>query len=156
MSKNTDKRNPYADTGLMVAVSILIVAVINTLLFDATWESILCIIASVAYCAVSYRYDSGSKTVRSATTAFLTLTAAILIVMIFVDRKAQPKMHAFEGAKTDTIAEEVFVQNKEPELITIIEEDTTEVADTTLVEEDIEQEAEPETTDSLPSQPVTN
>ena len=142
MSSKNNKRNPYADMGLMIAVSILIIMSINCLLFDASWESLIWILSAIAYCFVSYKFDSRSKMVRNSTTALLAISACLLFVVIFVDRKAQPKMHAFEGAKNDTIPEEVFILKKEPEIVQIIE-DTTEVVDTLLDMENNPEEVMP-------------
>lgn len=134
MSESKKKRNSYADMGLMIAVSILIVMSIKCLLFEAGIESIIWIIAALSYCAISYKYDSDSPVVCHATTSLLAFSLLIIAAMVFIDRNAQPKMHAFEGAKVDTLAEEEFELIKEPEITKVIE-DTTEVADTLDMEE---------------------
>lgn len=136
MSEDKKKRNSYADVGLMIAITVLIVEVIKSLLFEIEWDAIWIVLA-IAYCAVSYKYDSESKTIKNCTTAFLCLSALVFASIIVFDRNVQPKMHAFEGAKKDSIAEEEFIQKKEPELTTLIE-DTTEVVDTLALEQEEE------------------
>lgn len=116
MKEEQKKRNPYADMGLMVAITMIIVTILKCLLFDITWESIFWIILATAYCIISYILDSESSKIKHCTTAFLITSVIAFVGIIFMDRKPQPKMHAFEGAKKDTVSEEVFIMKEEPEI----------------------------------------
>lgn len=119
-------RNPYADTGLMIAVAMLIVMVIKSLIFGVTWESIFWFVIAIAYCVVSYKYDSQSKTIKHTTTGFIVLSIIAAFAIAIIDRKPQPKMHAFEQAAKDTTAsEEEFILKPEPELPALEKETTT-------------------------------
>lgn len=110
-------RNPYADTGLMIAVAIIIVMVIKCCIFDITWESCFWFILAVGYCIVSYMYDSQSKVVKHSTTGLLVISVIAAVAFTIIDRKPQPKMHAFEQAAKDTTAtEEEFILKEEPVL----------------------------------------
>lgn len=147
MAEQDKKRNPYADMGLMIAVTIVIVMIIKTLLFANTfdsWECIVLIILAVAYLVVSKKYDSESPVVKHSTTALLCLSILMLTSLFLFDHKSSPKMHAFEGARTDTIPEEEFIQKKEP-TIEIIDSDTITpvIIDSLAVEEgEMEENAE--------------
>ena len=141
MSDEKKIRNSFADLGLIVAVTLIIVTIIRCLIFGIDWEGCLWIILAAAYCFVSHKYDSQSKTVKHSTTVFLALTVLSLTAMVFIDRKPQPKMHAFEGARQDTIPEEEFIQKEEPQLPEL-EKDTMEVVDTLAIDEEMNEENE--------------
>ncbi len=128
MSEEKKKRNSYADLGLVIAVTIIIVMILRCLMFGITWEDIFWIVLSSAYCAISYKFDSESKVIKHSTTAFLLLSVIATAAIVVIDRKPQPKMHAFEGAKEDTIAEEQFIQKEEP-VLPELEKDTEVVID---------------------------
>lgn len=133
MADDNKKRNPYADMGLMIAVTIILVMIIKTLLFANTfnsWECILLILAAVAYLFVTKKYDSESDIIKHSTTALVCITAFALTSLAFFDHKSSPKMHAFEGAKTDTLAEEEFIQRKDPQ----IEKIDTDTVITTVID----------------------
>lgn len=135
MSEQTKRRNPYADTGLMIAVSVIIVMLIKTLLFGATWGSLIWGGFSIIYCFLSYKYNSESKLIKHSTTAFLALSLISFTSILFFDKKARPQMHAFEGAKKDSIDEAEFIIKEEPELPAITEDVNSE-SDTLIIAED--------------------
>lgn len=151
MKSGQKKRNPYADMGLMVAIAIIIVTIIKCLLFDVTWESIFWIVLAVAYCCLSYKFNSESSTIKHCTTGFLLISAIASIAIIYIDRKPQPKMHAFEGVKKDTVSEEVFIMKEEPE-INIEEEEVVQKTDT-LSPETEENEVQEEVTNEENPEP---
>lgn len=148
------RRNPYADTGLVIAATMLMVMIIKCLIFGITLESIFWFILSITYCILSYKFDSYSKAIKHSTTAFLLLSLFMGITFSIIDRKPQPKMHAFEKMEQDTIAEEIVIE--EPVLIeqkeeTIITKDTIVTEEPILSNEESpaaeEQTETPETTE---------
>lgn len=124
-----NKRNPYADCGLLIAISVLIIMIIKCCLFDITWVALLWIILCIVYCFLSYKYDSESKVIKHTTTAFLSISAITFLLFTIFDVKEQPKMNAFEGAKIDTVAEEEFIIKDDPIIKELIE-DTISIKDT--------------------------
>lgn len=137
MADKANKRNSFVDLGLTIAVTIIVIVIIRSLIFGISWEDGFWIILAAAYCAVSYKYDSESPVVKKLTTAFLTLTGVSIVAMLIIGRKPQPTMHAFEGASTDTIAEEEFIVKDDPRIPEIIEDTvvTDTLTDTIFTEE---------------------
>lgn len=108
------KRNPYSDLGLIVAVAAFIIMVLKSLIFDFSWGAIAWILITMGYFVLSYRYDSYSRIIRRATTFYLLLSAVVLVSVVLFDKNARPKIHAFEGAASDSIEEEeIFVADDE-------------------------------------------
>lgn len=109
------KRNPYSDLGLIVAVAAFIIMIVRSLIFSFSWGAIAWILITIGYFVLSYRYDSFSTIVKRATTFYLSLSLLVFVSVILFDKNARPKIHAFEGAATDTIEEEeVFIADDEP------------------------------------------
>lgn len=127
------RRNPYADTGLMIAMAMLIVMIIKCFLFGVTWESFLWFALAIGYCVISYLYDSESKVVRHSTTGLIVLSVIAAVAITIIDRKPQPKMHAFEGVVVDTVKEDEFIQQQEP-ILPELEKETATIPDTILPE----------------------
>ena len=97
-----NKRDSYADLGMIIAIGVFICLLIKSLLFGFTWGCITGIIFSIAYFLVSWKYPSDSKIVKHSTTAFLVLSVLVAVSVVMFDKNARPKMHAFEGTG-DTI-----------------------------------------------------
>lgn len=130
-----NKRNPYADCGLLIAISVLLIMIIKCCLFDITWVALLWIVLSIAYCILSYKFDSESKVIKHATTTYLCVSAIAFVMFTIFDHEEQPKMNAFEGAKIDSVEEEEFVIKDDPIIKELIA-DTITAADTTSVRKD--------------------
>ncbi|MBQ9641995.1 MAG: hypothetical protein IJV06_10635 [Bacteroidaceae bacterium] len=132
------KRNPYADVGLMVAVAVFVVVLIKCLIFGLSWASIACFVFTAAYFLVSALRKSDEPVVRRATTAYLLLMLLLVVSLVLFDKNARPKMHAFEGAAVDTLAEEEFVVEDKEIPVEIVQPDTAETdslsADTAVTE----------------------
>lgn len=147
------RRNPYADTGLVIAATMLMVMIIKCLIFGITLESTFWFILSIAYCILSYKFDSYSKTIKHSTTAFLLLSLIMGITFSIIDRKPQPKMHAFEKMEQDTIVEETVIE--EPVLLEQ-KEVKTMIQDTIVTEEPIQPtEESPTTEEQIETQETT-
>lgn len=134
------KREPYSDLGLIVAVAAFIIMIVKSLLFDLSWSAIVWTCITVGYFVISYKYTSDSKTVKRATTAYLVLSVIALVSLVVFDKNARPKIHAFEGAATDTIVEEEFIiEDKELPYEAApadsVEADTLELSETDFAEE---------------------
>lgn len=102
-------------------------------------ESIIWLAAAIAYCVLSYKYDSYSNIIRHSTSAFLGLSVLVIVAMAFIDRNPQPKMHAFEGAARDSVKpEEIIEEEQIPELPVVMDIDTIKVSDSIppIVEDD--------------------
>lgn len=129
------KRNPFSDLGMVVAISVFICILIKSLLFGFTWGSIVWIIITCAYFFVSAKYDSDSKLVKQSTRAFLILSVLTAVTMALFDRKAMPKMHAFEGTG-DTIQDEQIVDmGPKVTMYEVLPEDTVAQETDSLTEE---------------------
>lgn len=113
--KNHSKRAPYADLGLMTAISILIVMLVKSFLFGFTWGAIAGLAVTAAYLIISAVYRSESNIVRHATTAYLILSALSICSVIMFDKNTRPKMVAFKGVDTDTVkVEETKIEEEVP------------------------------------------
>lgn len=129
------KRNPYSDLGMIVAVSVFICIIIKCLLFGFTWGGIAWLIISCVYFFISWKYPSDGRVVKLATNAFLILSVLTAFAVVMFDKKAMPKMHAFEGTG-DTIQDVQYVdEGPVVEMRDIVPVDTTHV-DTLSVELD--------------------
>lgn len=126
MSEQNKRRNPYSDVGLMIAVSVFIVMIVKCLLFSVTTISIGWIVLCGIYFFLSYKYNSEDKIIKHSTTAFILLSLLLFVSIIFLDTNVKPKMHAFEGAKKDTLTEEEFKMKKDPTIPEEIEQDEDE------------------------------
>lgn len=134
------RRNPYSDLGLLLAASIFICILIKSMLFGITWGGIVWMLISCLYFYVSWKYSSEDKIVKHATTSFLVLSLITVVCVVMFDKKAMPKMHAFEGTG-DTIQDVRFV-DEGPVVVTYEESpaDTTEVDSMTSETESFEGE----------------
>jgi hypothetical protein len=121
------KRNSYADLGLVVAVAVFIILLIKSSIFGLSWFSLVCLVLTVAYFAISYFNSSHSSVVRRATTAYLLLMLFSLVGVVLFDKNAHPKMHAFEGAAVDSVVEEEFVIEDRDIPVEIVPQDTLNV-----------------------------
>ena len=128
------RRNPYSDLGLVVAISIFICILVKSFLFGFTWIGIIWLLLSCAYFYVSWRGPSEGKVVKHATTIFLVLSAVALIGILLFDKNARPEMHAFEGTG-DTIQDAVIVEEEPIVPIYVMEPGDTIVSDTLLDDE---------------------
>lgn len=128
------RRNPYSDLGLVVAISIFICILVKSFLFGFTWIGIIWLLLSCAYFYVSWRGPSEGKVVKHATTIFLVLSAVALIGILLFDKNARPEMHAFEGTG-DTIQDAVIVEEEPIVPIYVMEPEDTLVSDTLLADE---------------------
>ena len=128
------RRNPYSDLGLVVAISIFICILVKSFLFGFTWIGIIWLLLSCAYFYVSWREPSDSKVVKHTTTLFLVLSAVALIGILLFDKNARPEMHAFEGTG-DTIQDAVIVEEEPIVPIYVMEPGDTIVSDTLLDDE---------------------
>ncbi len=146
------KRHPFSDLGMVIAVCVFICIFIKSLLFGFTWGSIAWIVISCAYFYVSARYDSYSKRVKNSTVAFLILSVVAAAAVVMFDKKAMPKMHAFEGTG-DTIQDAQLIDvGPKVTMYETLPEDTTTYASDSIAEEQevtlddlLEEEANPET-----------
>lgn len=114
MSEQQKRRNPYSDVGLMISMSVFIVMIVKCLLFNVSIVSIGWIVLCGIYFIISYKYDSEDKIIKHSTTAFIVLSVLLFASIVIFDQNAKPKMHAFEGAKKDTLIEEEFKMKKDP------------------------------------------
>ena len=128
------RRNPYSDLGLVVAISIFICILVKSFLFGFTWIGIIWLLLSCAYFYVSWRGPSEGKVVKHATTIFLVLSAVAIIGILLFDKNARPEMHAFEGTG-DTIQDAVIVEEEPIVPIYVMEPGDTIVSDTLLDDE---------------------
>lgn len=101
-------RNPYSDLGLIIAASVFICIFIKSLLFGITWGGLVWIAISCLYFYVSWKYPSDDEIVKNSTTAYLLLSVVTVVCVVLFDKKAMPKMHAFEGTG-DTIQDVRYV-----------------------------------------------
>jgi hypothetical protein len=131
------RRNPYSDLGLVVAISIFICILVKSFLFGFTWIGIIWLLLSCAYFYVSWREPSDSKVVKHTTTLFLVLSAVALIGILLFDKNARPEMHAFEGTG-DTIQDAVIVEEEPIVPIYVMEPGDTLVSDTLLDDETLD------------------
>ena len=131
------RRNPYSDLGLVVAISIFICILVKSFLFGFTWIGIIWLLLSCAYFHVSWREPSDSKVVKHTTTIFLVLSAVTLIGILLFDKNARPEMHAFEGTG-DTIQDAVIVEEEPIVPIYVMEPGDTLVSDTLLDDETLD------------------
>lgn len=131
------RRNPYSDLGLVVAISIFICILVKSFLFGFTWIGIIWLLLSCAYFYVSWREPSDSKVVKHTTTIFLVLSAVALIGILLFDKNARPEMHAFEGTG-DTIQDAVIVEEEPIVPIYVMEPGDTLVSDTLLDDETLD------------------
>lgn len=143
--KRHPKRHPYADMGMMIAVAVFVIIVVKCLLFGVTWVSIMWLALVLAYFTVSLRHGSHTAMVKHATTAFLLLSVVAVVSIITFDRKARPKMHAFEGALNDTIEEEEFIVTDRPsievvEIVDTVRNDTIADTDDDAPDEDADED----------------
>jgi hypothetical protein len=120
------RRNSYADMGLVVATSVFICILVKCFLFGITWVSIFWMTLACVYFYVSWRYPSDSKLVKHSTTIFFVLSAIAIAGVAMFDKNARPVMHAFEGTG-DTIKDVSVVESSD----TLIE-DTTQWEELTL------------------------
>lgn len=100
------RRNPYADLGLTVAISVFICVLVNCLLFGFTVISIIWLLLAIGYFYISWKFPSSCKLIKYATTAFLSLSVVAIVGLLLFDTNARPKMNAFEGSINDTIQDE--------------------------------------------------
>lgn len=135
------KRNPYSDLGLIVAVAAFIIMILKSLIFDFSWGAIAWILITIGYFVLSYRYDSHSHIVKRATTFYLALSVIVFVSVILFDKNARPKIHAFEGAATDSVEEEeMFVADDEEYYAPVVVDslDTDTFATESPVDTDVE------------------
>lgn len=131
-TRNRIRRNPYADMGLVIAISVLIIMLVKSLLFGFSWGAIIWLIIVVIYLVLSVKFHSRSKVVKIATTVFLLLSIISVCLVTLFDKNTRPKMPAFQKAEEDTVKiEEPVVVEPEP-IIPIVD---TVVVDTSLTTE---------------------
>lgn len=121
------KRDSLADLGMVVAISVFIVILIKSLLFGVSWGAIVWFIISIAYIACSFFIPSDDRKMKYATCTFLALSVCVAGLSFLFDQNARPKMHAFEGALSDTTEEEAFVVRDDPEILVVQTIDTIHV-----------------------------
>ena len=131
------RRNPYSDLGLVVAISIFICILVKSFLFGFTWIGIIWLLLSCAYFYVSWREPSDSRIVKHATTFYLVFSAVALLGVLLFDKNARPEMHAFEGTG-DTIQDAVIVEEDPIVPIYVMEPEDTLVSDTLLTHETLD------------------
>ena len=151
------RRNPYSDLGLVIALSVFICILVKCLLFGFTWVSIIWLILACIYFFVSWRYPSQSKVVRHSTTCFLLLSVIAMTGILLFDQNARPVMHAFEGTG-DTLQDAVIVEEEPIAPIYVPQPEDTLVSDTLLPDETIDslsydEVPEPLSPDTLTTQP---
>ena len=127
-------RNSYSDLGLTVALSVFVCILVKCLLFGFTWVGIVWLLLACAYFYLSWRYPSGSKVVRHATTAFLALSAIAIAGVVLFDKNTRPVMHAFEGTG-DTIKDAEVVEEEPIAPIYVPQPEDTVQEDTLPMEE---------------------
>jgi len=121
------RRKPYADLGLVVAISVFICVLVKCLLFGFTWISLLWLLLAIAYFYISWKFPSSCKLIKYATTAFLSLTVLAIVGLMLFDTNARPKMNAFEGSINDTIKDEKVKIVETPIQIYELPQDTVSV-----------------------------
>lgn len=141
------RRNPYSDLGLIVALSVFICILTKCLLFGFTWVSIVWLILSCAYFYVSWRFPSSGKVVKHSTTFFLLISVIAVAGILLFDKNARPVMHAFEGTG-DTIQDAVIVE-EEPIVPIYVPQPEDTVQQDTLEQEEV-------FTDSLLNNQISN
>ncbi|MCR5313998.1 MAG: hypothetical protein K6E54_10260 [Bacteroidaceae bacterium] len=137
--QNQDKksRNSFVDTGLLISICVFIIMLIKSGLFGFSWASIFWILAVIVYWFLVYmsKKHDNRKFQNIATICFLTISVFVFASIMFFDKNARPKMHAFEGAAIDTVAEEEeFIVDETPDISVVETPDTTETIDTIMAD----------------------
>lgn len=154
------KRHPYADLGLIIAIGLFIITLINAFLFDFTIVKALWLVVCIAYFVLSHNFPSDSKQLRNITHGFLSVAVLGLIAMILFDTNTQPKAHAFDGAAVDsTDVEDIILEDKDIPMaaeVDTLSDDSTEAIDffadsiTTVIGDSTQhQSSQPTTTESV-------
>lgn len=144
------QRAPYADLGLLIAVSVVICLTIKSILFEVTLVSVIWLLIAVLYVVASFLLPSKCKLIKYLTTVLLISSVLAIVGLTFFDRPAIPKMVEYhtESLK-DTVVEsnKYVVKTPPPPVI-----DTTEVDSFDVMESDsIVAVATPDTTTSSTS-----
>jgi hypothetical protein len=126
-NQDEKSRSPFVDMGLLVSVCVFIVMLIKSAIFGFSWASIVWLISVLVYWCVLYVYTKHRVTKMKVygTVVFLAVSAVIFCSVIFFDKNARPKMHAFEGAGIDSAnVQEEFVVDETPEIAVTVQKDT--------------------------------
>ena len=98
------KRRPYCDLGLVVAVGVFICVAIKCLLFGFTVINAIWLLMACGYFFITWKLKSEDPRMKHSTTAFLVLSVVAMVASSVLDQNTRPTMHAFEGVG-DTIAD---------------------------------------------------
>ena len=104
------KRKPYCDLGLVVAIGVFICVAIKCLLFGFTVINAIWLVMACGYFFISWKLKLEDPRMKHSTTAFLVLSVAAMIASAVLDQNTRPTMHAFEGMG-DTIADYKVMEN---------------------------------------------
>lgn len=128
MQKGKDKsKRSFFQMGMLVSICVFLVLMIKSAIFGFSWASIVWLLFIVAYWCLSYYFiykKPDGKSLNISTTAFLVASLLTFVALTMFDKNARPKMHAFEGAGADSIAEEdTFVIDETPDIV-VYQKDT--------------------------------
>lgn len=130
-NKSNSKR-AFFQMGMLVSVCVFLVLIIKSAIFGFSWASIVWLLFVLAFWCLSYYFTykkPDDKAIRLSTIGFLTASLVVFVGLALFDQNARPKMHAFEGAGADSIAEEdTFVIDETPDIV-VYQQDTV-AADT--------------------------
>jgi len=127
-NKEDKQRNSLQDMGLLISIGVFIIMLIKSALFGFSWVSIVWLVLVLAYWCLIYFFTKKTPNpvmIKNGTIGFLCVSAFLLIGATFFDQNARPKMHAFEGAANDSIAEEdSFIIDETPDITVVAQPDT--------------------------------
>lgn len=121
---------PLSQMGVFVSICVFLVLIIKSAIFGFSWAAIAWLLFILVYwclCYIFIKKRPNEKLLKFSTIGFLIISVITLVDLALFDKNARPKMHAFEGAASDSVeVEEEFVVDETPD-ITIVQQDTTKV-----------------------------
>ena len=113
--------------GMLVSICVFLVLLIKSAIFGFSWASIVWLLFVLAYWCFSFYFTykkPDDKAIRISTIVFLVASLVVFVGLTMFDKNARPKMHAFEGAGSDSIVEEdTFVIDETPDIV-VYQKDT--------------------------------
>lgn len=125
--KKNNSRSPYTDTGLMLAICILITMTVKGFIFGFTWSGIALLVIAGIYVIVCTIYQSRRVIMNASTTTFIVLSVLCTWAEFSSHKNVRPQMPVFHGMTNDTTG-----TTEEPDLLMepIPDIQTTTVEDT--------------------------
>lgn len=124
---------PFSQMGIFVSICVFLVLVVKSAIFGFSWAAIVWLLFILVYwclCYVFIKKRPSEKLLRFSTIGFLIVSVITFVSLALFDQNARPKMHAFEGAASDSVeVEDEFVVDETPD-ITVVQQDTTKVDST--------------------------